>query len=177
MNTTLLLNQTSKEVERAKMQVAVDAKAAQLAHDLARAAKVNLKQARRLAKLAKKSARKAEDRAEESAATLETAQSKLEMLRERIRNERRKNNPAGLVRGSESVQKPSPKSKPAALRAIGARRSAHKTVNGKPAKPVPAIAPEPKPVPATRHKLGDLNPLSAPDVAAPSFSGQKPTND
>ena len=81
MNTTLLLNQTSKEVERAKMQVAVDAKAAQLAHDLARAAKVNLKQARRLAKLAKKSARKAEDRAEESATTLETAQSKLEMLR------------------------------------------------------------------------------------------------
>ena len=177
MNTTLLLNKASQEVEYAKVQVAVDAKEAQLAHELARAAKVNLKQARKLSKMARKSARKAEDRAEESSATLETARAKLEMLRERIRNERRKNDPAQSVRGSEPVQKTSPKSKPAALRAIGARRSAHKTVNGKPAKPVPAIAPEPKPVPATRHKLGDLNPLSAPDVAAPSFSGQKPTND
>ena len=69
MNTTLLLNQASKEVERAKMQVAVDAKAAQLAHELARAAKVNLKHARKLSKLARKSARKAEDRAEESSVT------------------------------------------------------------------------------------------------------------
>jgi len=177
MNTTLLLNKASKEVERAKMQVAVDAKVAQLAHELARAAKVNLKQARKLSKMARKSARKAEDRAEESSATLETAQAKLEMLRERIRNERRKNNPAGLVRGSESVQKPSPKSKPAALRAIGARRLTRKTVNGKPAKPAPAVAPEPKPVPVTRQKLGDLNPLPAPDVAAPSFSGREPTED
>jgi hypothetical protein len=112
MNTTLLLNKASKEVERAKMQVAVDAKAAQLAHELARAAKVNLKQARKLSKMARKSARKAEDRAEDSLATLETAQAKLEMLRERIRNEQRKNNPAQLVRGSELVQKPSPKPKP-----------------------------------------------------------------
>lgn len=94
MKTTLLLNKASKEVERAKMQVAVDAKAAQLAHELVRTAKVNLKQARKLSKMARKSARKAEDRAEESAATLETAQAKLEMLRERIRNEQRKNDPS-----------------------------------------------------------------------------------
>jgi len=197
------------------MQVAVDAKAAQLAHELARAAKVNLKQARKLSKMARKSARKAEDRAEESSATLGIAQAKLEMLRERIRKEQCKNNPARLVRGSELVQKPSskpklprsdddllrnqPKStpvkttmdttprvspiqsrqspKPAARRAPGARRSAQKTVNGKPAQPVPAVAPEPKPVSATRQKLVDLNPLPAPDVAAPSFSGQEPTND
>ena len=193
MKTTLLLNKASKEVERTKMQVAVDAKAAQLAHELARAAKVNLKQARKLSKMARKSARKAEDRAEESSATLETARAKLEMLRERIRNERRKNNPAGLVRGSESVQKPSskpkpprsdadlahnrPKSTPVARRAPGARRLTQKTVNGKPAKPAPAVAPEPKPVPVTRQKLGDLNPLPAPDVAAPFFSGQEPAND
>jgi hypothetical protein len=193
MNTTLLLNKASKEVEHTKMQVAVDAKAAQLAHELARAAKVNLKQARKLSKMARKSARKAEDRAEESLATLETAQAKLEVLRERIRNAQRKNDPARLVRGSEPVQKPSPKpklprsddalahkrtkSKPAAHRTHGARRSAQKTVNGKPAKPVPAVAPEPEPVPATRQKLGDLNPLPAPDVAASSFSGQEPTND
>jgi hypothetical protein len=180
MNTTLLLNQTSKEVERAKMQVAVDAKAAQLAHDLARAAKVNLKQARRLAKLAKKSARKAEDRAEESAATLETAQSKLEMLRERIRNVQRQRNPSpkpklpgkttiGLTPRVSPVQsRRSPKP---------ARRSAQKTVNSKPGKPAPAVAPEPKPVPATRQKLGNLNLLPAADVAAASFSGQEPTND
>jgi len=177
MNTTLLLNKANQEVERVKIQVAVDAKAAQLAHELARAAKVNLKQARKLSKMARKSARKAEDRAEESSATLETARAKLEMLRERIRNERRKNNPAGLVRGSESVQKPSPKSKPAALRAIGARRLTRKTVNGKPAKPAPAVAPGPKPVPVIRQKLGGLNPLPAPDVAAPFFSGQEPAND
>jgi hypothetical protein len=177
MNMTLLLNKASQEVERVKMQVAVDAKAAQLAHELARAAKVNLKQARKLSKMARKSTRKAEDRAEESSATLETARAKLEMLRERIRNERRKNDPAQSVRGSEPVQKPSPKSKPAALRANGVRRSAQKIVNGKPAKPAPAVTPEPKPVPVTRQKLGDLNPLPAPDFAAPSFSGQVPTDD
>jgi len=97
MNTTLLLNKANQEVERVKIQVAVDAKAAQLAHELARAAKVNLKQARKLSKMARKSARKAEDRAEESSATLETARAKLEMLRERIRNERRKNDPAQSV--------------------------------------------------------------------------------
>ena len=115
MKTTLLLNKAGKEVERAKMQVAVDAKAAQLAHELARAAKVNLKQARRLAKLAKKSARKAEDRAEESAATLETAQSKLEMLRERIRNEQRKHNSPPklkLSRSNDDLPPSRPKSKP-----------------------------------------------------------------
>jgi hypothetical protein len=193
MNTTSLLNKAGKEVERAKMQVAVDAKAAQLAHELARAAKVNLKQARKLSKMARKSARRAEDRAEQSSATLETAQAKLETLRERIRNEQRKNNPARFVRGSEPVQKPSPKpkpprsdddlprnrpkSKPAARRTHDVRRSAQKTVNGKSAKPAPAVAPEPKPVPATRQKLGDLNPLPAPDVAAPSFSGEEPKND
>ena len=94
MKTTLLLNKASQEVERAKMQVAVDAKAAQLAHELARAVKINLKQARKLSKMARKSARKAEDRAEESSATLETAQAKLEMLRERIRNVQRKNDPS-----------------------------------------------------------------------------------
>jgi hypothetical protein len=180
MNTTLLLTQAGKEVERAKMQVAVDAKAAQLAHELARAAKVNLKQARKLSKMARKSARKTEDRAEESSATLETAQAKLEMLRERIRDAQRKNNPSPnpkLPRKDDDLPHNQPKSKPAAFRANGARRSAQKTVNGKPAKPVPAVAPEPKPVPATRQKLGDLNPLPAPDVAAASFSGQKPTND
>ena len=193
MNTTSLLNKASKEVEHAKMRVAVDAKAARLAHELARAAKVNLKQARKLSKMARKSARKAEDRTEESLATLETAQAKLEMLRERIRNAQRKNDPARLVRGSEPVQKPSPKpklprsdddlphnrpkSKPAGRRAPGTRRSAQKAVNGKQAKPAPAVAPEPKPVPATRQKLGDLNPLPEPEVATPSMSGQEPTND
>ena len=202
MNTTLLLNKASKEVERAKMQVAVDAKAAQLAHELARAAKVNLKHARKLSKMAKKSARKAEDRAEELSVTLETAQAKLEMLRERIRNEQRKNNPSPkpkLPRSDDDLAHNRPKSKPgittmdttpgvspiqsqrstkpAIRRAHGARRSAQKTVNGKPAKPAPAVAPEPKPVQATRQKLGDLNPLPAPDVAASSFSGQEPTND
>lgn len=215
MNTTLLLNKANQEVERVKIQVAVDAKAAQLAHELARAAKVNLKQARKLSKIARKSARKAEDRAEESSATLETAQSKLEMLRERIRKEQRKNNPARFVQDSKLVQKPSPKpklprsdddlpqtrlksntgkttvdttprmspvqsqrsAKPATSRAQGTRRSPQKTVNGKPAKPVPAVPPEPKPVPATRQKLSDVNPLPAPDVGAPSFSGQEPTND
>jgi hypothetical protein len=184
MKTTLLLKKAGKEVEHAKMQVAVDAKAAQLAHELARAAKVNLKQARKLSKMARKSARKAEDRAEESSATLETARAKLEMLRERIRNEQRKNNPSQLVRGSEPVEKPSAKpksprsddnlthngtkSKPADHRTPGARRSAQKTVNGKPAKP--------ELISATRQKLGDLNPLPAPNVATPSFSGQELVN-
>jgi len=46
-----------------------------------------------------------------------------------------------------------------------------------PANPILAVAPEPEPVPATRQKPGDLNPLPASDVAAPSFSSQKPTND
>jgi hypothetical protein len=176
MKTTLLLKKAGKEVEHAKMQVAVDAKAAQLAHELARAAKVNLKQARKLSKMARKSARKAEDRAEESSATLETVQAKLEILRERIRNEQRKNNPARLVRVSEPVQKPSPKPKPAARRIPGIRKLAQKAVDGKPAKPVPAVAPEPESAPTARQKSGDLNPLPAPDVAAPSFSGQEPKN-
>ena len=180
MNTTSLLNQAGKEVERAKMQVAVDAKAAQLAHELARAAKVNLKQARKLSKMARKSARKAEDRAEESSAILETAQAKLEMLRERIRNKQHKDAPSPKPKPSRSddeLRHNQPKSKPAARRAHGARQPAQKTVNGKPAKPAPAVAPEPKPVPATRQKLGDVNPLPAPDIAASSFSGQELTDD
>ncbi len=180
MNTTLFLNQASKEVERAKLHVAVDAKAARLAHELARAAKVNLKHSRKLAKLAKKSARKCEDRAEESSATLETAQSKLEMLRERIRNEQRKRNPSPkpkLPRSNDDLPSNRPKSKPVARRTHRGRRLTQKTVNGKPAKPAPAIAPEPKPVSATRQKLSDVNPLSIPDVAAPSFSGQVPMDD
>jgi hypothetical protein len=176
MNTTLLLNKAGQEVEHAKMQVAVDAKAAQLAHELARAAKVNLKQARKLSKMARKSARKAEDRAEESSATLETAQAKLELLRERIRNEHRKNNPTPLVGGSEPVQKPSPKpklprsdddlaynrpkSKPTDRRAHGTRRPAQRTVNNKPAKPVPAVAPEPEMVPTARQKIGSPEPVA-----------------
>ncbi len=180
MKTTLLLNKTSKEVERAKMQVAVDAKSAQLAHELARAAKVNLKQARKLSKMARKSARKAEDRAEESSAALETARAKLEMLRERIRDTQHKNNPSPkpkLPRSDDDLSHNRPKPKPAAPRASGSRRIAKKTVNGKPAKPVPAVAPEPKLFPATRQKSGDLNPLPAPVVAAPSFSSQEPAND
>jgi hypothetical protein len=193
MNATLLLNKAGKDVERAKIQVAIDAKAAQLAHELARAAKVNLKQARKLSKMARKSARKAEDRAEESSAALETAQTKLELVRERIRNEQRKNKPTRLVRGSKPVQKPSLKSKLSrtdddlsrnrtksrltARKAPGPRRLSQKTVNGKSAKPAPAVAPGPEPVSATRQKSGDLNPLSAPDVATPSFSSQGPAND
>ena len=194
MNTTLLLNKARKEVEHAKVQVAVDAKAAQLAHELARAAKVNLKQARKLSKMARKSARKAEDRAEESSATLETAQAKLEVLRERIRNEQRKHNPSPkpkLLRNDDDTR---PKStpgkttmdttprvstvqsqrstKPAARRAPAARQLTQKTFNGKPAKPAPAIVPKPEPVPAIRPKLGDPNPLPAPDVAASSVTGQ-----
>ena len=157
MNTTLLLNQAGKEVERAKTQAAVDAKAAQLAHELARAAKVNLKHARKLSKMARKSARKVEDRAEESSATLETAQAKLEMLRERIKNEQRKNNPSPKPKQSRSghdLPHNQPKSKPAARNVHGTRRLAQKTVNGKPAQPATAIAPESKPVPATPPEIG-----------------------
>ena len=157
MNTTLLRNQAGKEVERAKTQAAIDAKAAQLAHELARTAKVNLKHARKLSKMARKSARKAEDRAEESSVTLETAQAKLEMLRERIRNEQRKNNPSPKPKQSRSdddLPHNQLKSKPAARNVHGTPRSAQKTVNGKPAQPAPAIAPESKPVPATPPELG-----------------------
>ena len=200
MNTTLRLNDAGKEVERAKMQVAVDVKAAQLAHELARAAKVNLKQARKLSKMPRKAAKKAEDRAEESSVTLETAQAKLDLLRERIRNEQRKHNPSPklkLSRNNDDLPHNEPKlksgkttmdttprvspvqslrsPKPSARKADSPRRSPQKTANGKPL--APAVAPELKPVPATRQKLGDLNPLPAPDVAASSFSGQEPTND
>ena len=168
MNTTMLLNQASKEVERAKMQVAVDAKAAQLAHELARVAKVNLKHARKLSKMARKSARKAEDRAEESSATLETAQAKLEMLRERIRNGQRKNRPSPKPRLSRSedvlphnrlkstpgktpmgttprvsLVQSQPATKPAARRTHGSRRSPQKTVNGKPARRSRQLHPNP----------------------------------
>ena len=177
MNTPSHLNQAGKEVERAKMQVAVDAKAAQLAHELARAAKVNLKHARKLSKMARKSARKAEDRAGESSVILESAQAKLERLRERIRNEQRKNNPSSKPKPVKTTKDTIPREspvqsqrspKPSARRAQGSRRLAQKTVKTKPA---PAVAPEPEPVPATRQKLGDVNPLPAPDIAAPSFSG------
>jgi rubrerythrin len=157
MKTTLLLNKAGKEVERAKTQAAVDAKAAQLAHELARVAKVNLKHARKLSKLARKSARKSEDRAEESSATLETVQAKLEMLRQRIRNEQRKTNPSPkpkLPRSDDDLPHNQPKSKPAARNVHGTRRSAQKTVKGKPAQPAPAIAPESKSVPATPPELG-----------------------
>jgi hypothetical protein len=184
MKTTLLLNKAGKEVERAKMQVAVDAKAAQLAHELARAVKINLKQARKLSKMARKSARKAEDRAEESAATLETAQSKLEMLRERIRNEQRKHNPSPKSKPGKTTMDTTPRvspvqslrsPKPSARKADSPRRSPQKTANGKPL--APAVAPESKPIPATRQKLGNANPLPAPVIDAPSFSGQEPAND
>jgi hypothetical protein len=177
MNTTLLLNKASKAVDRAKTQAAVDAKAAQLAHELARAAKVNLKHARKLSKMARKSARKAEDRAGESSVTLETAQAKLEILRERIRNEQRKNNTSPKPKppwSDDALPRNQPKSKPVVRSTHGARQSAQKTVNGKPA---PAVAPEPKRVPPTHQELGDMNPLPAPDIAAPSVSGKEPTND
>jgi hypothetical protein len=169
MNTTLLRNQAGKEMERAKTQAAIDAKAAQLAHELARAAKVNLKHARKLSKMARKSARKAEDRAEESSVTLETAQAKLEMLRQQIRNEHRKNNPSPKPKPGKTTTDTTPgvspvqsqrAPKPVTHSAHGARRLLQKTVNGKPAKPAPAVVPEPKPV-----------------IAAPSFIGQEPTND
>jgi len=163
MNTTLFLNQASKEVERAKTQAAVDAKAAQLAHELARAAKVNLKHARKLSKMARKSARKAEDRAEDASVTLETAQGKLEMLRERIRNEQHKNNPSSKPKPGKTTMDTTPGvspvqsqrvPKPVTHSAHGARRLLQKTVNGKPAKSAPAVAPESKPVPATPPEIG-----------------------
>jgi hypothetical protein len=179
MNATLLLNKAGKNVEHSKRQVAVDAKAAQLAHELARAAKVNLKQARKLSKMARKSARKAEARAEESAATLENARAKLELLRERIRNAQRKNNPTPKPKPARSdgdLARNRPKSTPAGSRATGPRRSAQKTVNGAPAKPVPAVAPEAKPVPATQPELDGPSPLPAPVGAATSFSGQEPAD-
>jgi hypothetical protein len=215
MNTTLLLDKAAKEVERAKTQVAADAKAAQLAWQVARAAKIKLKHARKLSRMAKKSARKAEDKFDESSEALESALAKLEKLQKRIRKEQRKNKPAQLVRPSKLVKKaptkpkparsngglphtqPKPEpvkttvaatlpespvqspqtTKPAALGAPITRQPAPKTVIGKPAKPAPAVAPEPKSVPAAGRKPGNLNPLPAHGVDVPSSSGKEPMND
>lgn len=105
MNTTLLLNKTRKEVELAKTQATADAKAAQLARQLVRAAKVKQKQTRKLSKMAKKSAARAEDKSEESSEALESAQAKLKKLQKRIKKERRKNKPARIVRRSKHGQK------------------------------------------------------------------------
>lgn len=93
MNTTLLLNKARKEVDHAKTQAAADARAAQLALEVARAAKIKLKHARKLSKMAKKSARKAEDKSEESTQMLDNARARLEKLEKRIRKKQRKNRP------------------------------------------------------------------------------------
>jgi hypothetical protein len=187
MNTTSQLNQASREVERARMQAAVDAKAAQLAHELVRSAKINLKHARKLAKLARKSARKAEARAGESSMMLESVQAKLEKLREQIRRDQRKHNPAPKSKPAKPTRDTTPRvssiqsqqlPKTVSRKAGGTRRPARKTVNGKHAKAAPAVAPEPaKPVPASRQELGNVNPLAVPEVAATSISNQEPTND
>ena len=215
MNTTLLLNKARKEAERLKTQTAADERAAQLARQVARAAKVKLKQARKLSKMAKKSARKAEDRAEESSEGLESVQAKLQKLQKRFRKEERKKKPVRRVRRSKPVQKaflkpklgrrngrvqhsqPKPKprkrtevatppishvqsqqtTKPSPRRTHGSGGTRPKTVNGRHAERDSAVAPEPKPVPATVQKLGAPNPLSTPDVGAASSSGEEPTTD
>jgi len=59
MNKSLLPNKAHKELENAQARAAQDEKAAQIAKRTARAAKLRLKDARKLAKLMKKAARKA----------------------------------------------------------------------------------------------------------------------
>ena len=195
MNTTLLLNQASKEVERAKTQAAVDAKAAQLAHELARAAKVNLKHARKLSKMARKSARKAEDRAEDSSVTLETAQAKLEMLRERIRNEQHKNNPSSKPscprRETANSRAKRPWTRPrecrpfnrngfqsrsptAHMAPVGCRR---KLSTANPQNLPRQLRPNPNRFQPPRQKLGDPNPLPAPAFcrALPFLAKNRPS--
>jgi hypothetical protein len=75
-----------------------------------------------------------------------------------------------------SPVQPRPTTKPVA-RDANAQGATPTIVNAEPAKPKSPIAPEPKPVPATSQKLGDLNRLPAPGVDAPSSSGEESPND
>ena len=89
MNTTVL-KKALRAFEDAQREATADEKAAKLAWQVARAAKMKLKQVRRLSKLTKKSARKAEDKAERSLEVLELATTKLEKLQKRADKDRRK---------------------------------------------------------------------------------------
>ena len=145
MNMTALLNRARKEYKDAQKKATADESAAKLAWQVARTAKIKLKQARKLSKLAKKSARKAEDKAEQSIEVCERAQAKLEKLQKRADKERRKNKPnqaARKVRRPRIAKRPS---KPVLV----AKRKAVKASLAGPAKssavlktPGPAIPPQ-----------------------------------
>jgi hypothetical protein len=90
---TMVLKKALRAFEDAQRAATADEKAAKLARQVARAAKIKLKQVRRLSKLTKKSARKAEDKAEQSLEALELASARLEKLQKRADKDRRKGKP------------------------------------------------------------------------------------
>ena len=140
MNANLLLNRARKELERAETQAATDSKASHLAWQVARAAKVKLKQARKLYRLTRKAARKAEDKSEESAEALESARAKVEKLEKKIKKEKKK--PARKVPRSKARKKASRKPKPARSKGGLPRRRA----KSKPGKTARAATPGVSPV-------------------------------
>lgn len=155
----MLLNKARKEMERVKTQAAADKEAAQLARQVARAAKVKLKHARKLSKMAKKSARRAEEKSEKSSQALESAQAKLEKLQKRIRKEQRNKKPARRVRRSKPVQKASLKPKPV----LSSGSSQHSQPKPKPKKrtevatpPVSHVQSQQTTKPAARRTHGSL---------------------
>ena len=129
---TSLLNRARKEFEGAQKKAAADESAAKLAWQVARAAKVKVKQARKLSKLAKKSARKAEDKAEQSLEVFERAQAKLEKLQKRADKEKRKS------KGNRAARK-ARRSKPVAKGTSKLRVTVHGSTPTRSAtKPIPA---------------------------------------
>jgi hypothetical protein len=151
MKTSLIWAKTRKEVEVAKAQAANDERTASLARQTARAAKVKLKQTRKLAKLAKKAARKAEDRAEISTEALESAQSRLEKLEKRLRKERKKQKPrtAQSARPAKrAVQKTSKPRSSGGGRGVSGFRSSSKKIKAPVRSRPPREAPAPSDKPA-----------------------------
>jgi hypothetical protein len=120
---TIVLKKALGAFEDAQREATANEKAAKLARQVARAAKIKLKQVRRLSKLTRKSARKAEDKAEQSLQALELASARLEKLQKRADKDRRK----GKHRKSSKVIHLSNSPIKAAAKPIMARKKAEVT--------------------------------------------------
>jgi hypothetical protein len=167
MNTTVLKKALSA-FEDAQREATADEKAAKLARQVARAAKIKLKQVRRLSKLTKKSARKAEDKAEQSLEALELASTRLEKLQKRANKDRRKGKP----RRSSKVIHLSRHRMVAAAKPITARKKGEVTRRTR--KPVRARQPRRPVVVTAQNAVGESSqPKMAPGANAGGVPSQK----
>ena len=98
MSTTSHLARARSRFRDAQTRVVADKKTAKFARQIARAAKVKLKEARKFFKLVKKGAKKAGDTVAKSFAARERAHAKLEELQPHLQKERRRRGQGSSVR-------------------------------------------------------------------------------